>query len=313
MLTVREMVEGGIWGLLVGDALGVPYEFHHAASIPPPETIDFDPPAEFSRSHDGVPPGTWSDDGAQALCLLASLLDRGELDVEDLMRRLTNWYERGYMAADGRVFDIGMQTSTALMAFRAGTPAADSGPRTERDNGNGALMRVLPLALWHTGTDDDLIRDARRQSVVTHGHVRSQLCCALYCLWARRILEQQKDPWRSAVETLRKRLAPGSEEYVELEGVIRPDEDLPVSGTGYVVDSLHSARVVLQAGGYEAVVKAAIRLGNDTDTTAAIAGGIAGLRDGLTRIPQRWRDGLRDRERFTPLIEQLIEHRMRHS
>jgi ADP-ribosyl-[dinitrogen reductase] hydrolase len=107
VLTTREMIEGGIWGLLVGDALGVPYEFHHSASIPLPDSIDFDPPAGFPRAHDGVPPGTWSDDGAQALCLLASLLYRRELDIEDLMRRLTNWYEFGYMAADGQVFDVG--------------------------------------------------------------------------------------------------------------------------------------------------------------------------------------------------------------
>jgi ADP-ribosyl-[dinitrogen reductase] hydrolase len=174
-------------------------------------------------------------------------------------------------------------------------------------------MRVLPLALWHTGTDDELIRDARRQSVVTHGHVRSQLCCALYCLWARRILEQHQEPWRSAAQTLRTYLAPRSDEYVELETIIRPNDDVPVSGTGYVVDSLHSAKVVLQAGGYEAVVKAAVRLGNDTDTTAAIAGGIAGVRDGIERIPQRWRDSLRGRELFTPMIEQLVEHRLRQS
>ena len=313
MPELPERIEGALWGLLIGDALGVPYEFHHAASIPPPEQIEFEPPAGFPRSHREVPPGTWSDDGAQALCLLASLLYRGELDIEDLMRRVTNWYELGYLSADGQVFDIGIQTSSALMAYRSGTPAAESGPRTERDNGNGALMRVLPLALWHTGSDEELIRDARRQSVITHGHVRSQLCCALYCLWARRILEQRDDPWRSAVETLDAVLVPGSEEHDELHRVIRPNDDIPFSGSGYVVDSLHSVKAVMNAGSYEAVVKAAIRLGNDTDTTAAIAGGIAGLRDGAGAIPPRWREQLRGQELVTPMLVQLIEHRMQNS
>src|SRR5687767_8006785 len=192
-----------MWGLLVGDALGVPYEFHHPGTIPPIEEIELEPPAGFSRSHADVPPGTWSDDGAQALCLLASLQYCGRLDVEDLMRRLTNWYELGYMAAGGLVFDVGIQTSIALRSFRAGTPAAECGPRGERDNGNGSLMRVLPLALWHTGTDQELINDARLQSVITHGHVRSQLCCALYCLWARRLLAEHEHPWESAVQALR--------------------------------------------------------------------------------------------------------------
>jgi ADP-ribosyl-[dinitrogen reductase] hydrolase len=301
------MLEGAVWGLLIGDALGVPYEFHSASAIPPPDLIEMEPPAGFHRSHADVPPGTWSDDGAQALCLLASLLYRGELDLEDLGRRFTNWYEYGYMASEGRVFDIGIQTSLALMNFRSGTPAAAAGPREERDNGNGSLMRVLPLALWHTGSDEELVRDAKLQSLVTHGHVRSQLCCALYCLWARRILEGAASPWASAVAALRSALGP--EEVHDLENVIRPDEEIPGRGTGYVVDSLHSARAVLSRGSYEEVVRAAIRLGNDTDTTAAIAGGLAGLRDGVEGIPLRWRNQLRDSAQFTPMIAALVEHR----
>jgi ADP-ribosyl-[dinitrogen reductase] hydrolase len=300
---MRERIEGALWGLLVGDALGVPYEFHPPESIP--EEIEFTPPPGFRRAHDGVPPGTWSDDGAQALCLLASLLHRGELDAEDLMRRLTNWYELGYMAVDYRVFDVGVQTAAALRAFRSGTPAALAGGRAEHQNGNGSLMRVLPLALWHRGSDEELVRHARRQSIVTHGHVRSQLCCALYCLWARRIMEEHRHPWRAAVETLRLL----TDEQAELEEHIRPDAEPRGGGTGYVVDSLHSARQAVEAGRYEDVVRAAVRLGNDTDTTAAIAGGIAGLRDGLDAIPRRWRDALRGRELVEPLLEQLIDRR----
>lgn len=307
MPTLTEKLHGALWGLLIGDALGVPYEFHHPSAIPPVEDIEFSPPAGFFRSHSDVLPGTWSDDGAHALCLLASLLYRGELDIEDLMRRLTNWYELGYMAADGLVFDVGVQTSIALSTFREGTPAAESGLRGEGDNGNGSLMRVLPLALWHTGSDEELIRDARRQSVITHGHVRSQLCCALYCLWARRLLAGDGDPWESAVRSLQRAVTGGSEEEErEFDAVTRPDPATVGKGTGYVVDSLWSARKVLELGSYETVVKAAIRLGNDTDTTAAIAGGLAGLRDGIDAIPRRWRDGLRDTGLFVPMLEQLL-------
>ena len=80
-------------------------------------------------------------------------------------------------------------------------------------------------------------------------------------------------------------------------------------GTGYVVDCLCSARLALQAGGYESVVRAAIRLGNDTDTTACVAGGLAGLRDGIDAIPQRWRSGLREPELFLPLLDALADRR----
>src|ERR1041384_2962683 len=119
---LRDRIEGGLIGLLVGDALGVPYEFHPASAIPPLEQIEFDPPPGFRRSHRSVPPGTWSDDGAQALCLLASLLDRGALAVGDFSRRLLAWYEDGYMAVDNRVFDVGVQTTVALRALMAGAP-----------------------------------------------------------------------------------------------------------------------------------------------------------------------------------------------
>ncbi|MEO6807776.1 MAG: ADP-ribosylglycohydrolase family protein [Isosphaeraceae bacterium] len=302
-----ERIEGGLVGLLVGDALGVPYEFHSPGQIPAEDQIEFEPPQGFPRAHRGVPPGTWSDDGAQALCLLASLLDRGRYDQDDLGRRLLDWYRQGYLAVDGKVFDVGVQTSRALAALQDGVPAGEAGPREEHDNGNGSLMRVLPLALWHRGSDFDLVVDAYAQSQVTHGHPRSQVCCALYCLWARRTLEGAETPWVEAVASLRALKPRGRSEFFdELETVIRPDEAPQGRGSGYVVDCLHSARLAVEAGGYEQVVRAAIRLGHDTDTTACVAGGIAGVRDGLGAIPERWRAGLLGREMFEPLLRELV-------
>src|SRR4051794_2103291 len=203
MPTREERIEGGLVGLLVGDALGVPYEFHAPGDLPPIEAIEFELPAGFRRAHPGTPPGTWSDDGAQALALLDSLLTCDRLDPDDLGRRLLAWYEEGEYAVDRRVFDVGIQTGRALRALRAGVSARESGPAQESANGNGSLMRVLPLAVWHRGDDAALVADARLQSRVTHGHVRSQACCALYCLWARRTLEGAADPWSEAVASLR--------------------------------------------------------------------------------------------------------------
>lgn len=210
------------------------------------------------------------------------------------------------MAVDGRVFDVGVQTAAALARFSAGRPAVESGGTDQQMNGNGSLMRVLPLALWHRGTDAELVHDARLQSRITHGHLRSQLSCALYCLWARRLLANEHDAYSAAVTTLRTLIQPGSPEEEELEFHIRPEADAAPGGSGYVVDSLHSARWALTLGSYESVVRGAIRLGNDTDTTACIAGGLAGLRDGVHAIPQRWRDGLRECNAVLPLLDQLL-------
>ncbi|MDX2005974.1 MAG: ADP-ribosylglycohydrolase family protein [Meiothermus sp.] len=303
-----ERVKGGLVGLLAGDALGVPYEFHGPEALPPLEQLEFTPPAGFRRAHAGVPTGTWSDDGAQALVLLASLLDKGGLDLEDFARRLVAWYQRGYMAVDFNVFDVGIQTSQAIRNLTNGCKPLEAGSREERANGNGSLMRVLPLALWHRGPDAELVEMARSQSQVTHGHLRSQLCCALYCLWARQELLGNPEAWETAIRTLHSLYPGNSAERMELESHIRPDAETQVRGSGYVVDCLHSARWALRKGSsYEEVVKLAVSLGHDTDTTACVAGGIAGIRYGLEGIPHRWLEGLRGKELYQGLLERLIE------
>jgi ADP-ribosylglycohydrolase len=307
MPTRAERIEGGLIGLLVGDALGVPYEFHRPDEIPAEGAIEYEPPPGYARAHTGVPPGTWSDDGAQALCLLDSLLAYGRLDPEDLGRRLLRWYDDGYLAVDGMVFDVGIQTGRALRALRAGRPALEAGEASEQANGNGSLMRALPLALWHRGPDAQLVADAQAQSRVTHGHARAQVCCALYCLWARRTLDGSPDAWGEAVAALRAIYGEGSREREELEWSVRPDDEPQGTGGGYVVDCLRSARLAQGAGSYERVARAAIRLGHDTDTTACVAGGIAGVRDGVGAIPERWRAGLRGRELAEPLLRRLLE------
>lgn len=312
-LTLADRLAGGVWGLLVGDALGVPYEFRPASALPPLAEIEMVPPSGFDRAHLGVMPGSWSDDGAHALALLASLLANERLDVDDFGRRLVRWYEHGELAVDGHVFDVGVQTARAIRALMAGASARDAGAVHDGANGNGSLMRALPLALWHRGDDAQLVVDAHLQSAVTHGHLRSKVCCAIYCLWARRTLEGRGDAWVLATDCLRELYTGGAlrdeAALAELEWNIRPDEPPVGKGSGYVVDCLRSARMVMDAGDYEAVVKAAIALGNDTDTTACVAGGIAGIRDGVAAVPSRWMQALRGRETAAALLERLLASR----
>ena len=307
MATRSEQLRGGVIGLLVGDALGVPYEFHGPGDIPPRDQIEMEPPRGFRRAHAGVPVGTWSDDGAQALCLLACLLDCDRFDPDDFGRRLVRWYKDGYLAVDGEVFDVGITSRHAISAIARGVPALEAGPCGERDNGNGSLMRVLPLVVWHRGSDEELVRDAMLQSRVTHGHLRSQICCSLYCLWARGVWSCDADPWNGPVIRLREFWRDNRAALEELEASIRSEASVSISGSGYVVDCLHSACWATEQGDYEQVVKAAISLGNDTDTTACVAGGIAGLRDGLSAIPPRWREALRGRDLVEPLLDRLCE------
>jgi ADP-ribosylglycohydrolase len=308
-LTLQDRVSGGLYGLLIGDAVGVPYEFHDMDRLPPFEQIDMTPPPGFRRSHAGVPPGTWSDDGAQALCLLASLLHASRLDVHDFARRLLNWSNAGYMAVDYEVFDIGMQTQQAFARLARGVGPLQAGLLDERANGNGSLMRVLPLALWHQGSDSELVADACTQSRLTHGHERSLAVCAFYCLWARSLLEDMDQAWDEAAARLRAVLPEHPQLAREADYILDPARAAQIEGSGYVLDTLWSARHALDTqNSYAGVVRAAIALGNDTDTTACVAGGLAGIRHGVHAIPSDWLAALRGRELVQPLLTQLLEH-----
>ena len=310
MVNTTDRIAGGLWGLLVGDAVGVPYEFYLPQYLPPYAQLDMTPPAGFARAHATVPVGTWSDDGAQALALLASLLHRQQFDMQDFAQRLVNWYEHGYMAVDYRVFDVGVQTAQVLRKILLGVPVGEAAVNDEHANGNGALMRVLPLALWHQGSDAELVQLAYTQSHVTHAHLRSKVCCALYCLWARRLVQgvDRDDAWDHAVASLRQLYAKDEAAQNELEWHIRPDETYQCAGSGYVVDCLHSARLAMQQNSFEDVVKTAIALGKDTDTTACVAGGLAGIYFGVRQIPHRWLHALRGKEIVAPLLQQLQHH-----
>lgn len=303
---------GGLVGLLVGDAVGVSYEFHSPEQIPPRNRIEMIPPAGFRRSHDGVPVGTWSDDGAQALCLLASLLECGKFSLTDFSDRLLRWLDDGYMAVGGDVFDVGVQSEEALSNIRDGVSPLESGGASEMDNGNGSLMRVLPLALWHTGTDEALVRDAHLQSMPTHAHPRSLIAGAFYTLVAKGYLRKLSDPWSWAdrrLEAIYKDWPDQREkrEFLVELNVLRnfPKTDQR-RGTGYVIDTIWSAQRALEEESFEDVVRAAILFGHDTDTTAAVAAGLAGIRFGLEGIPTRWLTQLRGFALVQPLIALLL-------
>lgn len=303
-------VKGGLYGLLVGDALGVPYEFHQAVDIPPYDEIEMQPPEGFNRAHRGVPPATWSDDGAQALCLLDSLLEVGSFDLGDFSDKLLKWYDLGLWAVDGFVFDVGIQTSVALDAYREGFAPEKCGMLRPEGKGNGALMRVLPLVLWHEGSNEELVDFAHRQCLITHGNITNQVCCALYCLLGRALLNGSDidDSLGYAVGELRRIYSDKPEYSQEFEFRLRPDEPgiWVGKGGGYVVDSLRSAVMIMKkAESYEQAVKTAVSLGDDTDTTACITGGLAGIRFGCDSIPERWTSALREREKADRLFDKL--------
>ena len=296
-----EQLRAAVYGHLVGDAIGVPYEFGHHI-----EGVEL-------RGHGthNQPAGTWSDDGALMLALLDSLLSAG-FDPEDQGRRALAWADEGRYAVGGVVFDIGTATSAALARLRAGVAALEAGPTGERDQGNGSLMRILPLALVDVpDADAELAERAHLASRVTHGHPSCQVACALYVLVARTLLEHPGDDREAALALATDRLRavyardPGFASV--LGALLAHRSGMRKPGGGWVLDSFWSAWEAFAAGiSYRDTIVRALSYGNDTDTTAAIAGGLAGIRWGFDEtsggIPAEWLDALRGKD----IVEDIL-------
>lgn len=296
-LSIEERLAGAVWDHLVGDAMGVPYDFSAPGSI---DEVRWGASGTY-----GQPPGTWSDDGGLMLALLDSLLTAG-FDVEDQGRRCLAWRDDGAYRP-GSMFDIGNATTEALDRLVAGAPAAQAGGAAEGDNGNGSLMRILPVALTEPDlSTPDLVERAASASAVTHAHPRAQVTCAVYCALARRLLRGEEDlpaVLASAFDDVRD----GSDRTLS-EELKRLAAYAGRTGSGYVLDTFWSAwSVFASTRSYQESVEAAIRLGNDTDTTACVAGGLAGLRWGVSGIPETWLTGMRGRDIAQPLVDRLLE------
>ena len=298
-ISITDRLAGGVWGHLVGDAMGVPYEGRPSNEV---GIVRFGAQGTHSQ-----PPGTWSDDGGLMLALLDSLLKAG-FDTTDQAHRALAWLV-GPAYKPGPVFSIGGTTEDALVRIADGVHAESAGGADESNNGNGSLMRILPLALVGFDLEPATLLDrSLRSSSVTHRHPRSQVTCALYTLVAAELIRGERDRAVALTRAL-----------ANLESVVIGDAALELqlirtyegrSGGFYVVDTFWSAWDAFVAGRtYGETVIRAIAYGNDTDTTAAVAGGLAGIYWGVGGIPKEWLDAMRGRAIVEEVVARLCATR----
>lgn len=301
-MQLQSRLAGGVWGHLVGDAIGVPYEFKKPSAI---RSVRFGAVGTHRQ-----PPGTWSDDGSLMLAMLDSLLTFG-FDADDQGRRFLDWFDRAAYTPDGDgKFDYGHTTDVAIGHLLDGVDAVNAGGHDESDNGNGSLMRILPVALvGREQSRDDLVRQAEMSSRITHAHPWSQVTCALYVVLAQELLDgaDRSGVLDDTVRLLRQdfeETSPRAEAAAALRRVLGHTER---EGRGFVIDSFWSAwDAFAGAASYQDTIERAIRYGHDTDTTAAIAGGLAGIYWGIDGIPRAWLEGMRGRAIVDPLVERLM-------
>jgi ADP-ribosyl-[dinitrogen reductase] hydrolase len=296
-LGINDRLAGGVWGHLVGDAMGLPYEFG------PPVRLD---QIRWGQQAAGrvQPPGTWSDDGGLMLALLDSLV-QGHFDTRDQARRALDWW-LGDAFKPGPVFDIGIVTRGALERIQRGIEPEEAGADGEDENGNGSLMRILPIALvGHQVPASELVVRAMRASSLTHRHPRSQVTCAVYVIAARNLIQGVSDRAHvlaQAFDTVE--AAVGGAERRDLK-VLQSYRNR--TGTGYVVDCFWSAWEAFNGGNsYRDVIERAIAYGHDADTTACVAGGLAGIYWGMGAIPDEWLSGMRGRDVVEPILGKLL-------
>lgn len=290
---------GCLLGLACGDAVGTTVEFKPRGSFPP--VTDMVGGGPF-----GLDPGDWTDDTSLALCLAASLVERDGFDPADQMERYVRWMQDGYYSSTGRCFDIGGTTSTALHAFlRSGDPF--SGSTHPRSAGNGSIMRLAPVPMWYFPDLAQTVHFAGESSRTTHGATECVDACKLFgAVLHRACSGTDKEtlldkPFRGLESPT---LSPKIQSIAN--GDYREKTEQEIRGSGYVVDSLEAALWCFQnTDNYRDAILRAVNLGDDTDTTAAVCGQVAGAYYGVDDIPGEWLERLTMREEIRRLATAL--------
>jgi ADP-ribosylglycohydrolase len=290
---LSECIFSTIIGGAIGDALGVPVEFKDRGS--------FTMTGMTGHGTYNQPKGTWSDDTSLTLCLMENLIEGG--DEAALMKKFSEYLRHGYWTPYGDCFDIGGTTARAIAQFEQGTPANQCGQKGSRDNGNGALMRIAPVVFLNINDEDFNSRTAKveKYSALTHAHPRSVLGCVFYVELLRQLYigRAMRPAFDMAVMLCTQNLRgtkyeaefPNYERIFSGE-ILNLQEDAIKSG-GYVVDTLEAALWCFMGNcTFKDTVLAAVNLGGDTDTTAIVAGSLAGMYCEAGDIPNEWINSL---------------------
>ncbi|MEN8242455.1 MAG: ADP-ribosylglycohydrolase family protein [Chloroflexota bacterium] len=292
---------GCLLGLACGDAVGTTVEFKPRGSFE--EIVDMTGGGPF-----GLQPGEWTDDTSLALCLAESLTEMGGFDPADQALRYLKWYREGYLSSTGACFDIGNTTKDAIQRFeRTGKP--NSGSTHPQNSGNGSIMRLAPVPMYYSPDLDQVIEFSGKSSLTTHGAQEAVDGCKLYGLIIAHALQGKSK------ETVLFEI----KEYIQIgelspkiaaiaRGEYRDKNRDEIRGSGYVVASLEAALwCFYHTNSFEEAVLTAVNLGEDTDTTGAVVGQVAGAYYGVEAIPAGWLEKLKYREKIAQYGENILK------
>lgn len=289
---------GTLLGLACGDAVGTTLEFRAPGAFEPISDMVGGGPFRLK-------PGEWTDDTSMALCLAESLLDRGELDLTDQLRRYVLWHDTGYLSSNGRCFDIGITTRTQLGRFQQTGEPVD--PTTDEESAaNGSLMRLGAVPIRWYADPETAAERAGESSRTTHAASRPVDACRLMGAMVSALISGASfDEVTTATFWQWGDLHPAVSDIAT--GSWKTKAPPAIRGSGYCIDALEAALWSVDgATDYREAVLRAANLGDDADTTAAIAGQLAGARWGSSNIPEAWQDKVVARERIVALARGLL-------
>lgn len=307
----------GIMGVIIGDALGLPVQFLSR------EELKLNPVTEmrgYGTFH--MPPGAWSDDGSMTLATLDSIREEKGINYDDIMQRFVGWNFEGQYTPTGKAYDQGATCMEAICNYIGSGNYKTCGKTGEYANGNGALMRMMPVCLYayvqHKNgviSLDEALKYVHQATALTHNHIRAKMASGIYFFMVQSILNQEDKligrlqmGMNQAKDYYSKDIANLTEwtRYSRLFDLAEfaQMEEKEIKSSGYVVDSLETAVwLLVTTESFEAALLKAVNLGGDTDTVAAIGGGLAGLYYRYKGIPKTWKNVIIMKEEIIALCK----------
>lgn len=301
-------ITDSIVGHAIGDAMGMPTEFcirEHLLSNPVVDMI--------GSKKVGQPAGSWTDDTSMEIATIESIVSNNGFYYSDIMSRWCDWLNKGEYTPNGVVFDVGRTCLRACRNFMNGIEPTKCGLSDENSNGNGSLMRILPVAIYSYINDlsnDELLKLTNDVSSLTHGHNISKLACYMYVKFIIRLLNGMSK--EECYEYLK------NDDYSMydynsiskydrlIKGDIRKFKIDDIKSSVYVVDTWECVLwILLNSKSYKETIIAATNIGQDTDTIGAIVGSMAGIIYGLDKAPKQWLDTLIKKDYLIDLANKL--------
>ncbi len=290
---MEDKFKGALMGLIVGDALGAPFEGMKS------KNIKFDNKMESGGPHN-IRAGQWTDDSSMALCLAESLIKDG-FDLESQMGRYVKWFENGYLSSKKKSFGIGSNTSLAITDY---IQKKELPPQREKAAGNGSIMRLAPIPMYFINNYDKTVYYSAKSSITTHNNIMAiDSCKFLGAFIYYAINGKDKD---FLIGDLYKNMDLDERVLDRVKSDFKNMERIDINSDAFVLNTLEASLwCFYNSDDYESAVKLAVNLGEDTDTTAAVTGQMAGSFYGSSSIPKDWINKLAKKELILSLIRGL--------